>query len=168
VTAVTPWPRWLVAGIAIGALALRTKHGPMLVYNASASAPVGFYRVLPSRPIHRGDLVLAPVPHGFAALADRRGYLPPSVPLVKRVAATAGDTVCALQGRVTIDGAHAGDQLAADRNGRRLPAWSGCRRLGPGEIFLLMADVPDSFDGRYFGPVPENTVIGRLAPLWVR
>ncbi|NJO35955.1 MAG: S26 family signal peptidase, partial [Rhodospirillales bacterium] len=34
------------------------------------------------------------------------------------------------------------------------------------EVFLLMEGVADSFDGRYFGPVPTASIIGRLAPLW--
>jgi len=27
-------------------------------------------------------------------------------------------------------------------------------------------DVPDSLDGRYFGPIPTSSVIGRALPLW--
>jgi conjugative transfer signal peptidase TraF len=143
-------------------------HRPVLVYNGSASAPVGFYRLLAAPTVRRGDLVLVPVPRPAAALAAARGYIPPSVPLVKRVAATAGATVCAVAERISIDGRHVADRLAADRKGRRLPAWSGCRRLMPGQIFLLMESVPDSFDSRYFGPVGADSVIGRLAPLWPR
>jgi type IV secretory pathway protease TraF len=26
--------------------------------------------------------------------------------------------------------------------------------------------VPDSLDGRYFGPIPTSSVIGRALPLW--
>jgi len=52
-----------------------------------------------------------------------------------------------------------------DREGRPLPAWQGCRPLAPGEVFLLMANIPASFDGRYFGPIPRAAIIGRLVPL---
>lgn len=166
----TTWKRRAVAGLAIVAatLACGGKQVPVLVYNASASAPIGFYRVLPALPMRRGDLVLVPVPHDVAGLAAERGYVPLTVPLVKRVAATAGATVCARDRRVTIDGRRVADQLKADRKGRRLPAWSGCRRLGQGELFLLMQEAPDSFDSRYFGPVSATAVIGRLEPLWSR
>jgi type IV secretory pathway protease TraF len=27
-------------------------------------------------------------------------------------------------------------------------------------------DVPDSVDGRYFGPFPRGSVIGRVLPVW--
>jgi conjugative transfer signal peptidase TraF len=143
------------------------RHTPSLIYNASASAPIGLYRVLPAAPLGVGDLVLVPMPRSVAPLAAGRGYLPMSVPLVKRIAALAGTTVCAVGNRVSIGGEFVAERLASDRAGRALPAWTGCGRLGAGEIFLLMKDVPDSFDSRYFGPVAAGTVIGRLAPLWL-
>ncbi len=141
---------------------------PVLIYNASASAPIGFYGVLPAEPLHRGDYVLARTPDSVRRLAADRHYLPEDVPLVKRVAALGGDTVCAVNRAVTIDGRYVATQLTADRLGRPLPGWTGCMTLRLGEIFLLMQGVPDSFDGRYFGPVSSSTIIGRLVPLWVR
>ena len=152
---------------AIG-LPLVGRPAPLLIYNASASAPIGLYRVLPADPIRRGDLVLARTPPTARRFAAERGYLPETVPLVKRVAAMAGDAVCVRDHLVSIDGRHVADQLVADAEGRPLPAWTDCRALEPDEIFLLMADIPDSFDGRYFGPVPASAVIGRLVPLWLR
>src|SRR5690348_16293175 len=65
-----------------------------LVWNASASAPIGLYWRVDGRP-ERGDLVLAWAPIWARRLADERHYLPLSVPLVKRVAAISGDVVCA-------------------------------------------------------------------------
>ena len=53
-----------------------------------------------------------------------------------------------------------------DRRGRSLPVWKGCRTLRAGEVFLLNANVPDSFDGRYFGPVSATAITGRAEPLW--
>lgn len=141
---------------------------PRLVWNASASAPVGLYWVLPDQPIRRGDMVLATLPDASRQLAAERGYLPARVPLVKRVAATAGDTICAAGSDITIAGHVVAARLAADRQGRPLPAWSGCRTLTTNEVFLLMVGEPASFDGRYFGPVETSRIIGRLVPLWTR
>jgi conjugative transfer signal peptidase TraF len=155
----------LVAPFGIG---LPTIAGPMprLIYNGSASAPLGFYRLVPDVQIARGDLVLAHLPAPAARLAAERGYLPRSVPVVKRVADLAGDIVCAESGAVLINGRVTARVLPADRAGRPLLAWQGCRTLDSGEVFLLMADIQASFDGRYFGPVSATAIIGRLVPLW--
>ena len=155
----------LFAGISLGLPGL-AKPLPLIVYNPSASAPLGFYRVRPDEPISKGDLVLAHLPDAAARLAADRGYVPLTVPVVKRVAALTGDLVCADSGIVVINDRVAADTLLIDREGRPLPAWHGCRVLAPDEVFLLTADVPGSFDGRYFGPISMTAVIGRLVPLW--
>jgi type IV secretory pathway protease TraF len=56
--------------------------------------------------------------------------------------------------------------LERDRSGRPLPDWQGCRVIATGDVFLMNWDVPDSLDGRYFGPIPVSSVIGRAVPLW--
>ena len=139
-----------------------------LIWNASASAPVGLYRVVHQRSYARGDLVLAKPSPSVARLAARRGYLPAGVPLVKRIVSTAGNTVCARGGDIIVEGQFAAKRLSADSKGRLLPGWSGCRTLHQDEVFLLMKGVRASFDGRYFGPMNISQIIGRLEPLWVR
>lgn len=138
---------------------------PRLVWNASASVPVGLYLVLSGKP-SRGDLVLVHTPDSVRQLAAERGYLPADVPLIKRIAAAGGDVVCATGNMISINGRAAAGRLARDGIGRLLPGWSGCHRLDSGEVFLLMQGVTDSFDSRYFGAVPATMIIGRLAPLW--
>jgi conjugative transfer signal peptidase TraF len=142
------------------------RPAPLLLWNASASAPIGLYRVIAATPIRRGDLVLIRAPDTVRDLAAARGYLPLSVPLVKRVSALAGDVVCILDDEVIVDGETVARRLKRDHLGRPLPCWEGCRTLHADEVFLLMAGVPDSFDSRYFGPVLLSAVIGRLVPLW--
>jgi conjugative transfer signal peptidase TraF len=138
---------------------------PVLVYNASASAPLGFYRLVPGA-IRRGDFVLARLPDPVAHFAAARGYLPLSVPLIKRVAAVSGDRVCAGARAIRINDQAVDVVLARDGRGRPLTAWQGCRTLVDDEVFLLMAGVHSSFDGRYFGPISSSALIGRLVPLW--
>ena len=105
-------------------------------------------------------------PDSVRTLAAERGYLPVNVPLVKRIVGVGGDIICAIGDAISINGRPVATRLQRDRFGRPLPSWSGCRRLGDGEVFLLMEGVADSFDGRYFGPVPASSIIGRLVPLW--
>lgn len=163
-------PRTVLAlalfGLGLIGLATLARPAPWLVWNASASAPIGLYRVLPGTPI-RGDLVLVRTPDSVRQLAAERGYLPQNVPLVKRVAAQGGDVVCAADDVISVNGRVVAERLARDRLGRPLPAWTGCQTLGPDDVFLLMEDVTGSFDGRYFGSVHRAAIIGRLAPLWI-
>ena len=67
---------------------------------------------------------------------------------------------------VTVDDHVVAAARERDGAGRALPRWDGCRVLGPGDVFLLNAAAPDSFDGRYFGPVPTASIIGKATPLW--
>ena len=138
-----------------------------LVWNASASAPIGLYWRIGDRP-ERGDLVLAWAPLWARRLAAERRYLPRVVPILKRIAADTGDTVCASGADISINGRAVARRLNADALGRPLPHWEGCETLGASEVFLLMSDVPHSFDGRYFGITERPDIIGRLVPLWIR
>jgi conjugative transfer signal peptidase TraF len=143
---------------------------PLLVWNATASTPIGLWRVLPAtsrKHLRVGDYVLFWPDRRSAQLFARRGYLPRGVPLLKRVAAVAGDTVCEHHGEISIDGRAVARALPVDGRGRRLAAWSGCGRLPTGEIFVLIPSVPTALDGRYFGPTPIRAVIGRVTPLWL-
>jgi type IV secretory pathway protease TraF len=85
-------------GIATLAGAATIPHAPVLVWNATASAPVGLYVRLPESAPKRGDLVLVRPPVAIAQFASRRGYLPVNVPLIKRITALSGDTICADRG----------------------------------------------------------------------
>jgi conjugative transfer signal peptidase TraF len=157
-----------VLGLGLAGFSSFTRPVPLIIYNGSASAPLGFYRVLPVSPIQRGGLVLVKTPESVRTLAAERHYLPFNVDLIKRVVALDGDRVCAFEGIVSINGQAVAKQLEADSKGRPLPRWKGCRTLGTNDVFLLMESVPDSFDSRYFGPVQVSSVVGRLTPLWLR
>lgn len=141
-------------------------HTPKLIWNASASAPVGLYAVQTAADLGVTDLVAVDAPEPLARFLWEREYLPRGVPLMKRIAALPGQTVCRIGRIVTVDSIAMGKALARDRRGRELPVWQGCRALRASEIFLMNCDVQDSLDGRYFGPIPKNSVIGRALPLW--
>ena len=148
---------------------------PRLTYNPSDSVAVGWYRIEPfeprtaslPRPLSVDSIVLVPLPAEAAALAAQRAYLPTRVPLLKRVGAVAPQHVCIVAGQVRIDDVPSAAVLPADRLGRPLPSLQICRRLEPGELFLLSVTNPASFDSRYFGPVSASTVIGVAHPVWL-
>jgi conjugative transfer signal peptidase TraF len=158
------------AGLALTALALApiTTHRPLVIWNASASAPIGLYRVDRRAEPIVGDRVLYQPSAQRSRWFASRGYLPANVPLLKPVAATAPSIVCRHGRTITIDRRIASLAQARDAAGRPLPHWQGCTRLGQDAVFLLARDIPDSLDSRYFGPVDRRELLGRALPVWVR
>lgn len=137
-----------------------------LVWNASASTPVGLYEITPADGLEVTDLVAVKPPETLATFMAEHGYLPRGVPLLKHVLALPGQTVCRIGRVITVDGIEMGAALERDRIGRTLPAWRGCRIIAKDQFFLMNWQVEDSLDGRYFGPLPANSVLGRAVPLW--
>lgn len=154
-----------LSATAIGVSAL-VPLTPWLLWNASASAPVGLYLIQSDEHLGVPDLVVITPPAPLAHMLEQRGYLPLGVPLLKRIVALPGQQVCRHGHAVTVDGVAMAEAREKDRAGRALPVWQGCRRIADGEVFLLNWQHPDSLDGRYFGPLPRDAVIGRAIPLF--
>jgi conjugative transfer signal peptidase TraF len=158
----------VAAGITLLGLTSMFPPALRLVWNASVSAPIGLYSVSPEASIAIGDMVIARVPNPWRMLAATRRYIPANVPLVKHVAATAGDNVCALGKDIFINGRWSAERRVTDAAHRAMPWWSGCVRLHGQQLFLLMTESPASFDGRYFGVTDGAQVIGKAQLLWAR
>ncbi|WP_421938138.1 S26 family signal peptidase [Pelagibius sp.] len=136
-----------------------------LIYNASASAPIGLYW-LDNRPIKRGDYVLMRVPERVRLLVIERGYLPPDVPLLKRVVGLNGDRICRQLDEISVNGSPVATANRWDGLGRDMLDWHGCHVLTEQTVFLLQ-DHRHSFDSRYFGPVDRRLITGRATRLRV-
>lgn len=136
---------------------------PVVIYNPSRSVPSGFY-LRSGEPPRRGDFVTVAAVEVAQDYAARRGYADPTDRFLKRVAATEGQLVCAEDEIVSIDGVQTATRIERDDEGRVLPAWRGCRRLSAGELFLL-GDTDDSFDGRYWGPIPTELIEAAWTPI---
>jgi conjugative transfer signal peptidase TraF len=162
--------RWSLAIGALGCALIATIAAPprpWLVWNVSASAPLGLYGVGARAGIARGDMVIARVPQRWRTFAARRHYIPANVPLVKRVAAVPGDHICVVGSVILVNGAPVAVGRPVDGRGQPMPGWSGCVTLRNGAHLLLM-DSPDSFDGRYFGPTRRGDIVGEAYLLWRR
>jgi conjugative transfer signal peptidase TraF len=156
----------MAGGAALVAAPVWSGHAPRFIWNASASLPIGLYSIEPATNIAVTDVAIVRPPDDLATFLAERGYLPKGVPLLKRVFALAGKTICR-EGRIII--AYGGRYAVArerDSRGRPLPIWRGCRTLDRDEVFLMNWDTPDSLDGRYFGPLPITTIVGRAVPVW--
>ncbi|HEX4096961.1 MAG TPA: S26 family signal peptidase [Caulobacteraceae bacterium] len=134
-----------------------------LLINTTPSEPIGLYHITGETPAV-GRIIAFKVPSTAFPYADRHLPYLRRVPLLKAIAAAAGDRVCTTTGRLVIDGRDRAAIARVDGEGRALPRWIACRTLAPGEVFVFSSRVPNSFDSRYFGPVSRPAVEGVFAP----
>lgn len=112
------------------------------------------------------DLVVVMAPKPVAGFLAERSYLPHGVPPLKQILALPGQTVCRIRLAIMIDGVVMATARERDHRGRPLPVWQGCRMIAEGEVFLMNWQSADSLDGRFFGPLPAASILGRAVPLW--
>lgn len=139
---------------------------PIYIWNASESVPLGLYHVQPADKLFVTELLVVQPPEPLATFLDLNGYLPAGLPMLKRVLALPGQTVCRSGLTISVDAIEMGEARDRDGRGRRLPQWQGCRVVGEGELFVMNWQSADSLDGRYFGFLPTWAVIGRALPVW--
>ena len=161
---------FLLSGLAltlIGASAV-VQSDPVVLWNPSPSVPVGFYAVTPIATLEVGALVAVRPPEPLESWLVENRYLGPDTPILKHIAALPGTEVCRDGAVIRIDGEAIAEARERDRLSRPLPVWTGCRALADGEVFFLNTDHPASLDGRYFGPLGAETIIGQATPIWTR
>ncbi len=132
--------------------------------NRSGSLPLGLYREARSLPVTYGAYVSACLPAALARLGRSRGYLPGggrcpegSLPILKRVVALPGDRVRLGGTGLVVEGVPipGTGRLALDRQGRPIPGLpEGCYRVPPGAAWVAGNARPNSWDSRYYGPLP--------------
>jgi conjugative transfer signal peptidase TraF len=152
------------AALALSIIAARPAK--RYIWNASGSVPVGLYRLQPTTDLSVTQLVAVQPPEPLATFLSERGYLPRGVPMLKRVLALPGQTVCREHLTITVDNIATAEARERDNQGRPLPVWQGCRVIAASEVFLMNWQSADSLDGRYFGVLPMSAIIGRAEPVW--
>jgi conjugative transfer signal peptidase TraF len=166
---------WGLAAALAAAVQLAGAAG--LRINHTASLPMGLWRIeTPGGAIERGDIVsICPPDTDVFRVARTRGYVPYGrcpggyEPLLKPVAAIAGDIVTVTPGRLLVNDEALPNSvaLAADSAGRPLPRYAaGIFTVPEGELWLVSSFNGASFDSRYFGAVPASLVIGTARPVW--
>lgn len=143
-----------------------------LLHVVTASIPPGWYFVERFGSPHVGEYVVACLPASIALLGRRRGFLIPGdcpndvAPLVKVLAAAAGDTVTISPSGVFVNGNRAAASPAShDSRGMPLfPQKFRTYRIQAGSVFLLGTST-HSWDSRYFGALSLQSIIGRAHPL---
>jgi conjugative transfer signal peptidase TraF len=167
---------WALAAAAVAAVQLANAAG--LRINHTASLPMGLWRIEALRgAIRHGDIVsICPPDTAVFRAARARGYVPYGrcpggyEPLLKPVAAIAGDIVMVTPAGLLVNGRAVPNSvaLAADSADRPLPRHpAGSFTVAEGEFWLVSSFNAASFDSRYFGAVPASLVIGTVGPVWI-
>jgi len=158
--------------VALGA-AMAFTHRNLRI-NLSASMPHGLWWVSDSAAPRRGDYVTLCLPGEPGRIAFTRGYITRGAcpdemePLLKPVAAVAGDVVT-----VTADGIRVnGEPLANsapfrnDTEGRPMTVFPpGEYVVDTGMVWVIASHDQRSYDSRYFGPIPTATITGTASAL---
>jgi len=150
----------------VGLSTIGERSVPRYLWNVSDSVPIGLYRLRPIGRLAVTELVAVRPPEPTATFLADGNYLPRNVPMLKRVLALPGQTVCREHLTVSVDEIAMGIARERDGRGRPLPVWQGCRVIASGQVFLMNWQSADSLDGRYFGVLPMSAIIGKAAPLW--
>lgn len=143
--------------------------------NWTDSLPRGLYRVaaVPEAGVSRDELVVACPPRQFAEIGRAHHYLLDGgcaggvAPVLKRVAAVAGDIVGLTQAGLSVNGSvlRGTALLSSDRFGDP-PAHVtfGKYHVSRGQVWLYTPKA-DGYDSRYFGPVATTSVLNVATPL---
>ncbi|HVX22009.1 MAG TPA: signal peptidase I [Acidimicrobiales bacterium] len=105
--------------------------------------------------VHRGDIVVFSRPP-----AEHCGG--PLVPdLVKRVIGLPGDVISARDGKVDVDGKPLPEPWLPDAPSTYTSTF-GPMKVPAGEYFMMGDNRVDSCDSRYWGPIEQDTIVGRV------
>jgi conjugative transfer signal peptidase TraF len=139
-----------------------------MINNTTDSLPPGLYFISPAQRFSVGDLVVLSVPARARTIYRGRSWLPPeNVALIKRVVAVAGDQVCLINNQLTINKQLIGFTDTSDLQGEALFPVEICETIRAGELYLANVEHSNSFDSRYFGPVPVTDIEGAASTFWV-
>jgi signal peptidase I len=102
--------------------------------------------------VHRGDIVVFGTPPGEDAGPDVKD-------LVKRVIGLPGDTISSAGGQVVIDGKPLKEPWLVPGT---VTTGIATKVIPKGHYFVMGDNRSDSQDSRFFGPIPESLIVGRV------
>lgn len=165
-------------GLALGGVIMAAAAAKPVRINITPSEPEGLYTVAGrphgTPPLH-AYVAACPPENAVIRLGIARHYLDRgdcpdgAIPVLKQIAAVPGDHVVTTARGVIVNGRllpHTAPQ-SADPKGRPLPHYPfGDYTVRAGHVWLLSTYSPQSFDSRYFGPVPMAAIRTIVHP-WI-
>ena len=124
--------------------------------------PWKWYFITAGRPaeFHRGDILVAIMKYG------RMGHGFDGQKITKMVFALPGDAFEVKNDLAYINGQQIGRKMdLIEKLGKR-PGGFDRKAIVPAGYLLLLGTEPHSFDGRYWGFVPESEIVAKATPLW--
>jgi conjugative transfer signal peptidase TraF len=164
----------IAPGVAVAGIVLGLGFSGIRLNIASNSLPSGLYRIVPA--YSGSDLLICPTGVAEKVSIERQyraksfgcgdGY----APLLKPIAAWAGDTVTVNEGGVAVNGMLLANskQYPKDGIGRPMPLIPfGTYSVPPGTVWVISSYNRFSFDSRYFGPIRLDEKVKYAKPLWL-
>ncbi|NVN91826.1 MAG: S26 family signal peptidase [Desulfuromonadales bacterium] len=146
--------------------AIRSQIVPRYWLNLTGSEPRGIYKLVEtSMPLTRGEVILMKCPPGYEKYLYGRKWLPKGWPLFKTVGALPGEYFCIGDAEFSVNGKIIGHAYPQDRSGLPMPAIRGCATVRGKHFLPIATGLKTSFDGRYFGDVPDTLIIGLAQPV---
>ena len=148
----------------------------IFIWNVTASVPKGLYLIVERKPseLHVGDYV------SFKPTAEALNWISENVEdqkvidhldsliFLKQVGAMSGDTyeIVSDSKMFYAKDKYIGQASEVTDTGNKLPVLRG-KYIVPDGMFLPVGENPNSFDGRYTGPVKIENVIYRVIPIFI-
>ncbi|RAX56453.1 hypothetical protein CCZ01_09455 [Helicobacter monodelphidis] len=160
----------LYLGSAIGLVCFFTFAYNVIIINFTDSMPKGIYKLQKENSYNKGDIIVfCPDEREPFRIARERLYFgdygrcKESIPLIKRIIATQGDTITLKQEGVILNQhllPHT-QTKEKDSQGRELKQASFNNfKLGQNDFFVLN-DHSNSFDSRYFGVIHKEMIVAK-------
>jgi conjugal transfer pilin signal peptidase TrbI len=124
--------------------------------------PWKWYFITIGRPdeIHRGDILVAIMKYG------RMGHGFDGQKITKIVFALPGDAFEVKNDLAYVNNQQVGRKMDLIEKLGKKPGSFDRKEIVPAGQFLLLGTEPRSFDGRYWGFVPENEIVAKAIPIW--
>ncbi len=138
-----------------------------VVFQITGSMPIGIYLIKPAKDINAWQFIIFNFPENVKQIMRNRRWVPDRVSmLMKAVIGLPGDNISLNEKGVYVNGVYFGPVKQHDKQGLPLPVINSKFTLQKDQYFAACRSV-NSFDSRYFGPVPKSEIKGVVEPFLI-